>query len=168
MKKSNLITNTGHRFISRGPTAFKVHIHTPDDQVLHRSIGFLKVGEKKGLRKAIKLRNQLGSQLWGKHWKRILHEPEIFTRLPHSLEPKIINKPRPTVSDPDNVDACYLAAWREYDNKGNPTYKSVVCSINKHGKLAAYNRTKRALLAAYTDYIDILIFMGRVNTLRFD
>ena len=57
MSKSNLITNTGHRFISKGKTAFKIHIHTPDDTVLHRSVGFVRIGEKKGLKKAIKLRN---------------------------------------------------------------------------------------------------------------
>lgn len=66
-----------------------------------------------------------------------------MTRLPHSLEPKIIYKPRPTLDNPDCRDACYIAAWRNYDDKGHCTFKSVVCSINKHGKLAAYTKTKK-------------------------
>lgn len=97
MSKSNLETNTGHRFISKAKTAYKIHIHTPDDKVLHRSVGFVRLGEKKGLKKAILLRNELGSAMWGKFWRRILKDPYLMTRLPHSLEPKIIHKPRPTL-----------------------------------------------------------------------
>lgn len=75
MSKSNLITNTGHRFISKGKTAFKIHIHTPEDTVLHRSVGFVRIGEEKGLKKAIKLRNELGQQMWGKFWRRLWKIP---------------------------------------------------------------------------------------------
>ncbi len=167
-KKSNLETNTGHRFVSRGPTAFKIHIHTPDDTVLHRSVGFVRMGEKKALRKAIKRRNELGSELWGQHWGRVLHDPLLFTRLPHSLEPTVIYKPRPTLTEPDNVVPYYLAKWVVDYGDGERRYKSVLGNIEKMGKLAAYNKTKRALLAAYKDYVGILMYMGRVNTLRFD
>ncbi len=49
MSKSNLTTNTGHRFISKGKTAYKIHIHTPpEDKILHRSVGgFIRLGEEK-------------------------------------------------------------------------------------------------------------------------
>lgn len=165
MSKSNLETNTGHRFISKAKTAYKIHIHTPDDKVLHRSVGFVRLGEKKGLKKAILLRNELGSAMWGKFWRRILKDPYLMTRLPHSLEPKIIHKPRPTLDNPTARDACYIAAWREYDEQGKCHFRSVVCSINKHGKLAAYTKTKKALLAAHKDCLDILVFMGRLNSI---
>lgn len=165
MKKSNLETNTGHRFISKAKTAYKIHIHTPEDKVLHRSVGFIRIGEKRGLKKAIKLRNELGREMWGKHWRMLLKDPFLMTRLPHSLEPKIIYKPRPIKDNPDYRDACYIAAWRTYDDDGKCHFKSVVCSINKHGKLAAYTKTKKALLDAHQDYLDILIYMGRLNSI---
>ncbi|QIL84903.1 Fe3+-citrate ABC transporter substrate-binding protein [Vibrio sp. HDW18] len=165
MPKSNLSTNTGHRFISRANTAYKIHIHTPDDTVLHRSVGFIRLGEQKGLKKAIVLRNQLGLAMWGKFWRQILKDPYLMTRLPHSLEPKIIYKPRPTLEDPKARDTCYIAAWREYDNQDRCVFRSVVCSINKHGKLAAYAKTKKALLAAHQDCLELLVFMGRLNSI---
>ena len=163
MSKSNLTTNTGHRFISKGKTAFKVHIHTPDDTVLHRSVGFVKIGEEKGLKKAIKLRNELGHKMWGKFWPRLLKDPYLMTRLPHSIEPKIVHKPSPTKDNPDNRDTCYIAKWREMNDLGEYKYKTVVRSINKYGTLAAYIQTKKALLDAHKDNLDILAFMGRLN-----
>lgn len=165
MKKSNLETNTGHRFISKAKTAFKIHIHTPDDKVIHRSVGYIRIGEKKGLKKAIKLRNEMGSEMWGKFWRRLLKDPYLMTRLPHSLEPKIIFKPRPTKDNPDGKDECYIAAWRNYDENGKLIYRSVVCSIKKHGRLAAYSKTKKALLAANKENLEILEFMGRLNSI---
>lgn len=165
MTKSNLITNTGHRFISKAKTAYKIHIHTPDDKVLHRSVGYVRIGEKKGLQKAIRLRNELGSEMWGKFWRRILKDPYLITRLPHSLEPKIIYKPRPTKHDPEARDECYIAAWRNYDDNGRLIYKSVVCSIKKHGRLGAYTKTKKALLDANKDNLEILEFMGRLTSI---
>ncbi|AUW02765.1 Fe3+-citrate ABC transporter substrate-binding protein [Vibrio campbellii] len=165
MSKSNLITNTGHRFISKGKTAFKIHIHTPDDTVLHRSVGFVRIGEKKGLKKAIKLRNELGREMWGKFWRRLLKDPYLMTRLPHSVEPKIVHKPNPTLEDPDNRDTCYIAKWREFNDAGEYKYKTVVRSINKYGKLAAYMQTKKALLDAHKDNLEILTFMGRLNSI---
>ena len=98
-------------------------------QVLHRSVGYIRIGEKKGLQKAIKMRNELGVSMWGKFWRRLLKDPYLMTRLPHSLEPKVIYKPRPTKEDPEFKDECYIAAWRNYDNEGKLIYKSVVCSI---------------------------------------
>ncbi|MGF1719788.1 Fe3+-citrate ABC transporter substrate-binding protein [Vibrio kyushuensis] len=165
MKKSNLITNTGHRFISKAKTAYKIHIHAPDDSVLHRSVGYVRIGEKKGLKKAIKLRNELGSEMWGKFWRRLLKDPYLMTRLPHSVEPKIIFKPRPTRDEPNKKDECYIAAWRTYDSDGKLVYRSVVCSISKHGRLGAYSKTKKALLEANKGNLEILEFMGRLNSI---
>jgi len=165
MNKSNLTTNTGHRFISKAKTAYKIHIHCPDDTVLHRSVGYIRIGEKKGLQKAIKMRNELGVAMWGKFWRRLLKDPYLMTRLPHSLEPKVIYKPRPTKEDPEFKDECYIAAWRNYDNEGKLIYKSVVCSINKHGKLGAYSKTKKALIEANKDNLEILEYMGRLTSI---
>ncbi|MDP2571100.1 Fe3+-citrate ABC transporter substrate-binding protein [Vibrio sp. vnigr-6D03] len=165
MKKSSLTTSTGHRFISKSKTAFKIHIHTPDDTVMHRSVGFVRIGEKKGLKKAIKLRNELGREMWGKFWRRLLKDPYLMTRLPHSVEPVIVYKPNPTKSDPEHRDACYLAKWREFNESGEYKYKTKVCSINKHGKLAAYTQTKKALLEAHKNNIEILTYMGRLNSI---
>ncbi|RJX71640.1 Fe3+-citrate ABC transporter substrate-binding protein [Vibrio sinensis] len=165
MPKSNLITNTGHRFISKAKTAYKIHIHTPDDEVLHRSVGFIKLGEEQGLKKAIQLRNEIGLEMWGKFWPRLLKDPYLMTRLPHSLEPKIIFKPRPTKENPTAKDECFIAAWRNYDANGKLIYRSVVCSINKHGRLAAYTKTKKALLEANKENLEILDFMGRLTSI---
>ncbi|GAD77795.1 hypothetical protein VAZ01S_092_00060 [Vibrio azureus NBRC 104587] len=165
MSKSNLITNTGHRFISKGKTAFKIHIHTPDDTVLHRSVGYVRIGEEKGLKKAIQLRNELGKDMWGKFWPRLLKDPFLMTRLPHSVEPKIVHKPNPTLENPENRDACYIAKWREFDEHGEYKYKTIVRSINKYGKLAAYMQTKKALLEAHKDNLELLSFMGRLQSI---
>ncbi len=166
MTKSNLVTNTGHRFISKGKTAFKIHIHTPDDTVLHRSVGFVRIGEEKALQKAIKLRNQLGKEMWGKFWPKLLKDPYLMTRLPHSLEPKIVHKPNPTQTDPQHRDTCYIAKWREFNEHGEYKYKTVVRSISKYGKLAAYSQTKKALLDAHQDNLELLTFMGRLNSVH--
>ena len=162
---SNLITNTGHLFFFKQKTAYEIHIHTPDDTVLHRSVGYVRIGEKRGLKKAIKIRNELGRAMWGKFWRRLLKDPYLMTRLPHSVEPKIIYKPRPTKSNPDYKDECYIAAWRTYDDNGRLTYKSVVCSVSKHGRLGAYTKTKKALLEANKDNLEILEFMGRLSSI---
>ena len=164
MAKSNYDTNTGHRFISKAKTAFKIHIHCPDDTVMHRSVGYIKIGEQAGLKKAIALRNKLGKEMWGRHWKRVLTERDLFTRLPHSLEPRIIYKPNPRVGNPDHKEPFYLASWHEKTSDGKSQYRSKLASINRYGKLAAYNITKRALQDAYADVIDIVLFMNRATT----
>ncbi|PJC86031.1 Fe3+-citrate ABC transporter substrate-binding protein [Vibrio sp. HA2012] len=165
MNKSNLVTNTGHRFISKGKTAFKIHIHTPDDTVLHRSVGFIRIGEEKALQKAISLRNELGYEMWGKFWKRILQDPYLMTRLPHELEPKIIYKAHSTKENPDHKEKYYIAKWREYTDDGKCKHRSTLCSINKYGKLAAYLKTKKKLLEVHKDNLEILMFMGRINSI---
>lgn len=165
MGRSNLVTNTGHRFISKGSTAFKLHIHTPEDTILHRSVGFVRLGEKRALKKAIKLRNALGTKMWGKFWRKLLKDPYLMTRLPHNLEPKIIYKARNKNASPEEREPYYIAKWIEYDRQGGHKYHSKLCSIKKHGKLAAYTITKRALLAAHREIIPLLLFMGRLNSI---
>lgn len=158
----NLIPNTGHRFISKGRTCYKIHIHMPDDTIKHKSLGYLKIGAKAGLKEAIKLRDEIGIEAWTeKLWRRILAEPYIFIRLPHSLEPAIIHKPRPLKHDPDFVETYYVAKWWTYGAKGR-VYHSVLGNIRLMGKLAAYNKTKRALTEAYADDIEILSKMNRI------
>lgn len=163
MKRSNYETNTGHRFISKAKTAFKIHIHCPDDTVLHRSVGYIRIGEKAGLKKAIKLRNELGKELWKKHWKRVLNEPDWFTRLPHSLEPKIIYKPRPSKANPTHKEPYYIAKWYGKAEDGKRKVYSKLAPINKLGKLAAYQVAKQALMDAYKDDINIIRYMERMT-----
>ena len=162
--KSNVETNTGHRFISKNETTFKVHVHAPDDTIIHRSVEFLRRGESIGLKKAIKLRNEIGSKLWGKHWRVVLKDPLFITRLPHSLEPKIVYKPRHMKDGTLTRSECYIAAWVEERPDGTRKTRSLVRSVEKHGRLAAYTACKRALLEGNSQYIEILDFMGRVAT----
>ncbi|MDF9399171.1 Fe3+-citrate ABC transporter substrate-binding protein [Vibrio sp. 1180_3] len=164
MKKSNYETNTGHRFISETNTAYKIHIHCPDDSVLHMSVGYLKCGKSKGLRKAVALRNRHGFDMWGKYWKIVLRQPEVFTRLPHSLEPKVIHKPRPTKLEPDRTKPYYIAKWVVY-GEGTKKTRSVLASIDRYGKLAAYSKAKKALMNANKHNLGILSYMGRVGIL---
>ncbi|WP_390240719.1 Fe3+-citrate ABC transporter substrate-binding protein [Vibrio sp. R78045] len=154
---------SNHRFISQTAKTFKIHIHTPDDEVLHRSVGYSKIGEKEGLKVAIKLRNDLGKLLWKKYWPEVLKNDKLLLRLPHSLDPVIVYKPAPTKTDPNHRIPCYLAKWKEYDESGNYKLKTVVRSINKYGKLAAYTQTKMALLEAHKDVIPLLEFMERYS-----
>lgn len=149
------------RFISMTSKTYKIHIHTPDDTIIHRSVGYCKIGEEKGLKAAIKLRNELGKLLWKQFWPKVLSDDKLFLRLPHSLEPKIVNKPAPTLTDPNHRLSCYLAKWKEFDEHGNYKLKTVVRSIDKYGKLSAYTQTKQALLDAHKDLIPIIEYMER-------
>lgn len=147
---ANYQTSTGYRFISEGETAFKIHLHLPDDSVFHRSVGFIKLGKKKALRKALKIRNEQGKKAWRKFWPRVLNEHDLIICLPHSLEP--------------NISSCggyYVAMWS--DNNRVRKYRKR--SIKKHGKLSAYTQCKKILLEAHRDQIELLLFMGRLNTI---
>lgn len=90
MPTANYVTSTGYRFISKSKNCYKIHIHTPNDKVLHRSVGFVRIGEAEGLRKAVQLRNELGRDMWGKFWARVVNDETLITRLPHSIEPEKI------------------------------------------------------------------------------
>jgi hypothetical protein len=160
--RSNYETNTGHRFISKQDQVFKVHVHAPDDKVVHRSIGCTKIGDKEGLKKAIQIRNEIGKELWGKYWKRILAEPAIFTKLPHSLEPRLINKKN---------GPYYAVIWNVYseDEEGNEVrkLKSKLFNINKLGKLSAYVQAKQYMHEIHKENIGILKLMGRFNVIEY-
>ncbi|MDG3034199.1 Fe3+-citrate ABC transporter substrate-binding protein [Vibrio parahaemolyticus] len=150
MATANYQTNTGERFISESKTAFKIHIPKPEGGVLHRSVGFVRIGKKKGLRKAIKKRDIEGSKLWEKHWKRVLNNESLITRLPHNLEPTITPNGR-----------WYVAMWSDENGVRHCRKRS----IDEHGKLAAYVACKKEMLKGCKGYIDILLFMGRLNTI---
>ncbi|MFC5081069.1 hypothetical protein VTH8203_03954 [Vibrio thalassae] len=163
MSESSFTSNTRYRFISKSNSSFKVRIQTLEGKVLHRSLGFIRLGEEKALEKAVQLRDELGVEIWGQFWFRLLSEPYILKRLPKSVEPKIIHKPKPTKDDPNNRYSCYIAKWREYNMTGEYKNKTMVRSINKYGKLTAYLETKKALLDAYQDRLDLLSFKGRLE-----
>ncbi|ANP79290.1 hypothetical protein A134_23030 [Vibrio crassostreae 9CS106] len=156
--KSNYDTNTGHRFISKGRTAFKLHIHLPDDTISHHSIGFIRQGEKKALAQAIRKRNALGNKAWGKHWHRVLHDKTLITKLPHSLEPLRMT---------ENGKELYRAMWNTFSPDGKCTRHCMKRSVEKHGALSAYKQCKDKLLDVYKDYIPIISYMDRFNVIRF-
>lgn len=155
--KSNLVSSVDHRFISKSDVAVKIHIHLPDGSLSHQSIGFIKSNEREALEKAISIRNEIGENAWGKYWKRVLSDRYLFTRLPHSLEPKLIFKPRG-----DTYDECYLARFPAVVD-GQRKMRSIVRSIRSRGREEAYKQTKKALLDGYKDVIDIMLFMGRIS-----
>lgn len=136
------------RFISKGETAFKIQIHAPHDELVCRSVGFIKIGENKARREAVKLRNKLGRELWGKFWPRVLKEEDLFLRLTHSLEPI-------------DMGDYYQAMWS--DKKGVRHCRKR--SIEAHGRLAAYTQCKKAILDAHSEEIELLRFMGRLSTI---
>jgi hypothetical protein len=141
------------RFLSIGKTAYKVHIHMPDDSVIHKSVGFIKQGKEAGYKSAIKLRNELGSAAWGKHWKRILSDPKIFNRLPKNLEPILYTNPKNGTQ--------YYRAMPVINGKR-------ICakrSVEKYGKLGAYLACKKILLEAYERDLELLSYMGRLPTI---
>lgn len=59
------VSNTGYRFITKKKTCYAVSVPKPEGGYIRRSVGFVRIGEKKGLRKATKIRNQIGKELWG-------------------------------------------------------------------------------------------------------
>ena len=139
------------RFMSTSKTAYKIHIHMPDDTVVHKSVGFIKQGKEAGYKSAIMLRNELGSKAWGKHWKRILSDPKVFNRLPKNLEPILYTNPK---------KGQYYRAMPVINGKR-------ICakrSVDKYGKLGAYLACKKILLKAYERDLDLLSYMGRVPT----
>lgn len=148
-------TKTIHRFISKRDGSFKIHIHTPDDKILSRSVGYKKIGEKAALKKAVKLRNDLGFAMWGKHWRRVLSDETLFLRLPHSFEP---NHGYDKCGDGYVMEVC----------RANITAKdgTKFCrkrSVNKYGRKGAYLETKKIMLDYYADVIELMIYMGRIT-----
>ncbi|KOO07005.1 Fe3+-citrate ABC transporter substrate-binding protein [Vibrio sp. Vb5031] len=157
VNKSNLVSSVKYRFISKSDVAVKIHVHLPDDTTTFQSIGFIKSNERLALIKAVKIRDEIGERAWGKYWHQVLRDRYLFTRLPHTLEPKIIFKPRG-----DTIDECYLAKFPVVVN-GQRKMKSVVRSIRNRGREEAYKQTKKAILDGYKDVLDIMLFMGRIT-----
>lgn len=151
------------RFISFGTKSVKIHLHLPDDTMYHRNIGSIKIGAAKAIKIAIRLRNKIGKKYWGPHWDRVLNEEGIFERLPHSLTPVIVYKPAYLKSGELVKRPCYLAKWTDWNRstKEKRYFKTRVFSIEKHGKLAAYNSAKLALLEGNKEFIPILQYMER-------
>lgn len=147
---ANYQTSTGYRFISEGTNAYKVSIHLPDDTYVYSSIGFVTLGKKAALRKAIKTRNELGHRAWGKFWRRVLKEHDLIISLPHNLEPKL-----------SKCGTYYAAYWSD-ENKKRKCRKR---SVEKYGKLAAYMQCKRVLLDAHRKNLELLLFMDRLSTI---
>ncbi len=151
------------RFISFGTKSVKIHLHLPDDTMYHRNIGSMKMGAAKAIKTAIRLRNKVGKKYWGPHWDRVLNEESFFERMPHSLTPVIVHKPR-TLKDGTRVSSpYYLAKWldRERSTKEHRYFKSRVISIEKHGKLSAFIKAQQALHEGYAHYIPIIQYMDR-------
>lgn len=144
------------RFISLSGNTYKIHIHTPDDKVLSRSIGFKRCGKRKAFNKALKMRSKLGKQLWGKYWIRVLMEEDLFLRLPHNLEP---NHGYDRCGTGDSVMEVYRANLTCADG----TKKCRKRSVNKYGRNEAYREVKKIILEHHADVIDLMLYMGRIN-----
>lgn len=163
MKKSLFETNTGHRFISKSEKAYRIHIHMPNDTILHRSVGSVKIGEKKALEKAIARRNELGEKHWGKFWKRVLRDETLLIRLPHTFEPILGTEGAGGKDEHGNyrrLIEVYRITWADK----NGVRKCRKRSTAKHGRLGAYTQLKNILLKEHADVMDILRFMGRIKT----
>lgn len=156
-KKSNLITNTGERFISlcESSKCYSITFKTPFDERIERSVGFERLGKKKAMRKAVKMRNELGIKEWGtKCWKLLLNDPYLLTRLPHSLEPELVSK---------NGTPYYRSIFED----GKRRYVSKLFSTKAHGTLGAYAQAKRVKLEMYKEWMPIFKKINRFTVISF-
>ncbi|WP_240207704.1 Fe3+-citrate ABC transporter substrate-binding protein [Vibrio sp. CyArs1] len=148
-------SNTGFRFISKGKNAFKLSIPKPEGRYIYRSIGYVRIGEEIALKKAIKERNRLGKQSWGKFWHSVVSDWTLLARLPKNLEPTLCK-----ASDRKNETLEYRANWIE--RRDGELFKvSRRYSCTKHGKLGAYTLAKKAILHANKEKLALLQLMGR-------
>lgn len=152
-------TNTGFRFISKSDVAFKITIPRPEGGFLYRTVGLLRLGEDKALSKAINERDQLGKELWGKFWKRIISDYTYLSHLPRNLEPTYFLDPK----DASKLGE-YRANWMKYVD-GKKVKVARRYKVNVYGKLGAYMLAKKELQEAYKDKLDLLKFMGRNSVL---
>ncbi|WP_367989823.1 Fe3+-citrate ABC transporter substrate-binding protein [Vibrio sp. NTOU-M3] len=141
-------------YISKSKTAFKVYVPLPQGGYIHRTIGFILIGEKHALNKALKLRNQLGFTHWGVHWKRLLADPKLLLKLPRTLEPIVTY---------ENGIETYRAMWTEYSSDGSRIRRCMKRSTDKHSRLSAYTQCKRKLESVYSEYHDLIRHMDRKN-----
>ncbi len=151
------------RFISFGTKSVKIHLHLPDDTMYHRNIGSIKIGAAKAIKTAIRLRNKIGKKYWGPYWDRVLNEESFFERMPHSLTPALVYKPRTLKNGEIARSPYYLAKWldRERSTKEHRYFKSRVFSIEKYGKLSAFIKAQQALHEGYADYVPVMQYMER-------
>ena len=158
--KAYFASNTGYRFISRKDHStspcFTVTIPKPEGGRFYASIGRKRLGDKAALRKAIKIRNKNGKQIWGKHWDRVRKEFTLLSRLPKNLEPRLW-------TDPDTLTDYYVARYTRYPSpySDQRTEHSLKASVQKHGRLGAFSQVKRKLLAVYADNLELLSYMNR-------
>lgn len=149
------------KFISHEEHRVRVHIHLPDDSLYERSFTTSK-GRDKARRKALKERDNIGKKAWGKFWDRVLSEPGFFERMPHSLEPKQVDKVKVYKNGSKVVFPYYAAIWADHSGKGCGK-KTKLFSIKKMGALGAYNAAKRHLQEVHADYIPVIKHMERFN-----
>ncbi|HHK8526254.1 hypothetical protein [Vibrio parahaemolyticus] len=153
--------NLNCKFISHEEHRVRVHIHLPDDSLYERSFTTSK-GRDKAMRKALKERDNIGKKAWGKFWDRVISEPGFFERMPHSLEPKQIDKVKVYRNGSKVVFPYYAAIWADHSGKGCGK-KTKLFSIKKMGALGAYNAAKRHLQEVHADYIPVIKHMERFN-----
>ncbi|HAV1574506.1 TPA: Fe3+-citrate ABC transporter substrate-binding protein [Vibrio parahaemolyticus] len=153
--KAYFKSNTGYRFISKGKTAFKISIPKPDGSYTYRTVGFVRLGEEKALKKAIIERNKKGKEIWGKFWHQVVSDWTLLARLPRNLEPRHY-----LASDKESQAGEYRANW--VMRKGDEVVKVARrYSCDEHGKLTAYLLAKKALMHAHKNNLELLAFMGR-------
>ncbi|WP_432773903.1 hypothetical protein [Vibrio parahaemolyticus] len=151
------VSNTGYRFISeakRGST-FKVTIPMPEGGYFYASVGYKRIGKRRGIRKAVNVRNKAGKKLWGKHWDRVRREFNLLSRLPRNLEPILWT---------DNTGRrYYISSYCTYESIYDRKQEkhALKASVDKHGRMGAYAIVKRALLEAYKDNLELMSYMNR-------
>lgn len=153
------------KFISDTARAVKIHVHMPDDTIVHKSFGALRDREK-ARKRAIKERDRIGKKAWGHFWERVLYEEGFFERIPHSLEPALVRKPATLKSGERVRRDYYLAKWVNWEKttpRGKTYNKTRLFSIEKYGKLGAYSMAKKALQEGNKDYIDVVKHMDRYS-----
>ncbi|EGR3070265.1 Fe3+-citrate ABC transporter substrate-binding protein [Vibrio parahaemolyticus] len=153
------------RYIYTSKTAYKIRIPTPDGKGIFRSVGFVRSGKREALKRATKLRNTLGKEVWHEHWDLVLKTPDLLANLPFTIEPTLYDQP---TGDNTSIPV-YRVMWGEYDPKlGRSKRVLRQYSLNKHGKLGAYLKAKKAIYDAHKEVYGLLIFMGRAKPVKFE
>lgn len=158
------VSNTGYRFISEVKEGYKVSVPKPEGGYFYATVGSVKLGRKKALRKALKIRNKEGKKLWGKYWDQVRKEFNLLSRLPRTLEPRYVE-----MVTNGTVKRFYTARHISYPSPTSRErqYRTFKASADKYGKLGAYIKVKSALLEMYQDKLPILQHMGRLKGVQF-
>lgn len=148
-------------YIYEGKTAYKIAIPTPDGKRIFRSVGFVKSGKRDALKRAVRMRNVLGKEVWHEHWNMVLNNPNLLANLPMTLEPLLVDK---KTGESTSIPV-YRVMWGRHDDELGKSKRVLrQYSINKHGKLGAYAKAKKAILDAHKNVLGLLIFMGRAKS----